>query len=67
VIKAAPFIRACVALQRDCERAVAEDRNGDDDAPVAASFAAFVTAAGALDAALADPLACASSASGSST
>ncbi|SPB18935.1 sensor protein evgS [Caballeronia novacaledonica] len=66
VIKAAPFMRACVALQRDCEIAVAEDRNGEDDAPIAASFAAFVAEAGALDAALAGPLACASPASGSS-
>ncbi|WP_250514756.1 transporter substrate-binding domain-containing protein [Caballeronia sp. INDeC2] len=67
VIKAAPFVRACVALQRDCELAVAEDRNGEDDACIAASFAAFVAAAEALDAALAVPLACASPASGPST
>ncbi|SAK54777.1 sensor protein evgS [Caballeronia temeraria] len=53
VIGAAPFMRACVALQGDCERAVDEDRNGEDDARIAASFATFVAAADALDAALA--------------
>ncbi|SAK56092.1 sensor protein evgS [Caballeronia calidae] len=52
VIGAAPFVRACVALQRDCERAIDEDRNGEDDARIAASFAAFVAAGQALDAAL---------------
>ncbi|SAK89792.1 sensor protein evgS [Caballeronia catudaia] len=52
VIGAAPFMRACVALQGDCERAVDEDRNGEDDARIAASFAAFVAAERTLDAAL---------------
>ncbi|SAK71613.1 sensor protein evgS [Caballeronia hypogeia] len=52
VIGAAPFMRACVALQRDCERAIDEDRNGDEDVAIAASFATFVAAAEALDAAL---------------
>ncbi|BAO89303.1 ATP-binding protein [Caballeronia cordobensis] len=52
VIGAAPFVRACVALQADCERAVDEDRNGEDDARIAASFASFVAAARALEAAL---------------
>ncbi|SAK55434.1 sensor protein evgS [Caballeronia pedi] len=66
VIGAAPFMRACVSLQRDCERAVDEDRNGEDDAHIAASFAAFVAQAEALDAALAGPLACVSPASDAS-
>ncbi|MFM0322378.1 ATP-binding protein [Caballeronia glebae] len=67
VIGAAPFMRACVALQRDCDQAVDEDRNGEDDARIAASFAAFVAAAEALDAALAAPAACVSPISGAST
>ncbi|KXV03034.1 histidine kinase [Caballeronia megalochromosomata] len=67
VIGAAPFMRACVALQHDCDHAVDEDRNGEDDARIAASFAEFVAAAGALDAALAGPLAYAASASGTSS
>ncbi|WP_244158742.1 ATP-binding protein [Caballeronia fortuita] len=45
VVGAAPFMRACVALQHDCELAVDEDRNGEDDARIAASFAQFVAAA----------------------
>ncbi|SAK75358.1 ATP-binding protein [Caballeronia ptereochthonis] len=52
VIGAAPFMRACVALQHDCDCALDEDRNGEDDPRIAASFAAFVAAAEALDAAL---------------
>ncbi|WP_250453175.1 transporter substrate-binding domain-containing protein [Caballeronia sp. ATUFL_M2_KS44] len=52
VIGASPFVQACVALQRDCERAVDEDRNGEDDADIAVSFAAFAREARALDAAL---------------
>ncbi|WP_321792963.1 ATP-binding protein [Caballeronia sp. J97] len=66
VIGAAPFMRACVALQRNCELAIDEDRNGEDDARIAASFAAFVAAAEALDAALAARTACASPASDAS-
>jgi len=67
VIGATPFMRACVALQHDCELAVDEDRNGEDDARITASFAAFVAAAEALDAALAGPLACVSPASDASS
>jgi len=58
VIGATPFMRACVTLQHDCDLAVDEDRNGEDDARIAASFAAFIAQAEALDAALAGPLAC---------
>ncbi len=52
VIGAAPFKETCVALQRDCDRAIDEDRNGEDDANIDASFAAFEHAALTLDAAL---------------
>jgi two-component system sensor histidine kinase EvgS len=52
VIGAARFTETCVALQRDCDRTIDEDRNGEDDASIAASFAAFEHAALTLDAAL---------------
>ncbi|WP_244140089.1 transporter substrate-binding domain-containing protein [Caballeronia sp. BCC1704] len=52
VIGAARFKETCVALQRDCDRAIDEDRNGEDDASIDASFAAFERAALTLDAAL---------------
>ena len=52
IIGAAPFMRACVALQHDCDRALDEDRNGEDDPRIAASFAAFVASAETLDTAL---------------
>ncbi len=67
VIGAASFMRACVTLQRDCELAVDDDRNGEDDARIAASFAAFVAAAEALDAALDAASASVCPASGAST
>ncbi|MDR5739828.1 MULTISPECIES: ATP-binding protein [unclassified Caballeronia] len=52
VIGAAPFMQACVVLQRDCERVIEEDRNGEDDANIDVSFAAFTREARTLDAAL---------------
>jgi len=52
LIGADAFTQACVTLQRDCEHAVDEDRNGEDDADIAASFATFEREARALDAAL---------------
>jgi two-component system sensor histidine kinase EvgS len=52
VIGAARFTETCVTLQRDCDRAIDEDRNGEDDASIDASFAAFERAALTLDAAL---------------
>jgi two-component system sensor histidine kinase EvgS len=52
VIGATPFMQACVVLQRNCERAIDEDRNGEDDANIDVSFAAFAREARALEAAL---------------
>ncbi|MFM0052199.1 ATP-binding protein [Caballeronia grimmiae] len=52
VIGATPFMQACVVLQRNCERAIDEDRNGEDDTNIDVAFAAFAREARALEAAL---------------
>ncbi|SAL71956.1 ATP-binding protein [Caballeronia telluris] len=53
IVGAKPFSEACLALQLACERALDEDRNGEDDEDIAAAFRAFVDAGDALGAALA--------------
>jgi two-component system sensor histidine kinase EvgS len=53
VIGAARFSAACLALQTTCDRALDEDRNGEDDDTIAAAFEVVIREGTALSEALA--------------
>ncbi|WP_244829309.1 transporter substrate-binding domain-containing protein [Caballeronia sp. TF1N1] len=67
LVGAVRFTDACVALQLVCDRAIDEDRNGEDDASIAVAYGSFHAEALALGRALDAALASSSAASAAQT